>query len=99
MPRLGRHRVYSPLTTSTKTGHQTAGDFCGLRTKKSFTVYAVGSISHIDQQDFHGRQEVRYFAGHDAALEAARTLSPPSGRIYLLDLDTGLWSEIPKSPT
>jgi hypothetical protein len=70
------------------------GDVLILRTKKSFTVYAVGSVYHAGQQDFHDRQEVRYFAGRDAALDAAKTLIAPGGRIYLSDLDTTQWSEI-----
>jgi hypothetical protein len=74
------------------------GDVLILRTKKSFTVYAVGSVSHAGQQDFHDRQEVLYFPGQDAALDAAKTLIAPGGRIYLLDLDTAEGSEMSNSP-
>jgi hypothetical protein len=70
------------------------GDVLILRTKKSFVVYAVGSVSHAGQQDFHDRQQVRYFPGRDAALDASKALIAPGGRVYLLDLDTAQWSKI-----
>jgi len=70
------------------------GDVLILRTKKSFRVYAVGSVSHAGQEDFHNRQQVHYFAGRDAAVDAAAALIGRGGKIYLVDLDTAQWEEI-----
>jgi hypothetical protein len=93
-------------TTSTKTAeHQNegvsvaklptqVGDVLILRTTHTFTVHAVGSVSHAGQQDFHHEQQTQYFPGVEAALDAAKTLVAPGGRVYLLDLDKTEWSEI-----
>jgi len=70
------------------------GDALILRTSKSYTIYAVGPVSRKGQQDFKGEEHVGHVSTRDAAVSAAAALVAPLGQIYLLDIDTGDWSEI-----
>ena len=78
------------------------GDVLILRTSLSYTVYAVGSVVTAGQHDFSHSERVRHVATHAEAVETAKALvagraerpGEPGGRIYLLDIDTGEWSEI-----
>jgi len=72
------------------------GDVLILRTSKSYTVYAVGSVAAVGQHDFSHSERVRHVDTHVEALTTAKALVVPSGRIYLLDIDTAEWSEIPQ---
>jgi hypothetical protein len=70
------------------------GDVLVLRTNRSYTVYAVGSVVLAGQQDFGHSEQVRHVATHAEAVEAAKALVASGRRIYLVDIDTNEWSEI-----
>ena len=70
------------------------GDVLILRTSKSYTIYAVGSVEKKGQRDFTGQEHVQALRTRAAATTAAKALVAPRGRIHLLDIDTGDWSEI-----
>ena len=70
------------------------GDVLILRTRMSYTVYAVGSVAIAGQHDFSHSERVRHVGTHAEAVTTAKALIVPGGRIHLLDIDTGEWSEI-----
>ena len=70
------------------------GDVLILRTEKSFAVHAVGRVAQDGQQDFRGQTDVKYVSDRAAALALARTLLVAGRRIFLLDIDSGEWSEV-----
>ena len=70
------------------------GDVLILRTKVSFTIYAVGSVTLDGQDDFHRDNKIHHVRSHSAAVMTAKALLTPTGRMYLLDIDTDEWSEI-----
>jgi hypothetical protein len=70
------------------------GDVLVLRTRQSYTVYAVGVVARSGQQDFRGQPAVTHVQSHAEAVTIAKTLVTPGGRIYLFDIDTAEWSEI-----
>jgi hypothetical protein len=70
------------------------GDVLILATSRSYTIYAVGSVSEAGQHDFSRQQKVTHVASRTDALKAAKALVAPGGRIYLLNIDTADWSEI-----
>ena len=70
------------------------GDVLILRTSRSYTVYAVGSVVTAGQHDFSHSEQVRHVTTHAEAVDAAKAIVAPSGRIYLLDIDTAEWSQI-----
>jgi hypothetical protein len=72
------------------------GDVLILETVMGVKVFAVGPVIEGGQQHFHGKPDVRYLKGREAAVAAAKTLLQPGGRIYLLKLDSGTWAEIPR---
>jgi hypothetical protein len=69
-------------------------DILILHTKTAYTVYVVGKVTQDGQQDFHGQTDAQYLHDRLAAVAAAKTLVTPQRRIFLLDIDTGQWSEI-----
>jgi hypothetical protein len=70
------------------------GDVLILRTRRSFTVYAVGAVSQDGQQDFGSHAFPAHRTDDAAALAMAKSLRTPGGRMFLSDIDTGEWSEI-----
>jgi hypothetical protein len=70
------------------------GDVLILRTERTFSVHAVGRVSKDGQQEFRGQADVKYVGDLAAALAEARDLLVPGRRIFLLDMDSGKWSEI-----
>jgi hypothetical protein len=72
------------------------GDVLILRTSVSYTVYAVGSVATAGQHDFSHSEPVRHVSTHAEAVAIAKALVASDGRIYLLDIDTAEWSQIPR---
>jgi hypothetical protein len=70
------------------------GDVLILRTRVSYTVYAVGPVATAGQADFSHGQQPHHVTTYAEAVKTAETIVAPRGRIYLLDIDTGEWSEI-----
>jgi hypothetical protein len=70
------------------------GDVLILRTSQSYTVYAVGSVATVGQRDFSHSEPVSHVETYAEAVTAAKALVVLGGRIHLLDIDTGEWSEI-----
>jgi hypothetical protein len=71
------------------------GDILILQTTQSYTVYAIGRVSKDGQQDFQGATDVKYENDHTAAVAQAKALAVPDRRIFLQNIDTDEWSEIP----
>jgi hypothetical protein len=71
------------------------GDVLILKTTQSYTVYAVGRVSESGQQDFGGEAKPTHLNDYGAAVAPAKALVATGGRIFLRNLDTGAWSEIP----
>jgi len=65
-----------------------------LRTRRSFTVYAVGVVSRDGQQDFGSQAFPTHVTDDAAALTIAKSLRTSGSRVFLSDIDTGDWSEI-----
>jgi hypothetical protein len=74
------------------------GDVLILRTSLSYTVYAVGSVAAAGQHDFSHSQQVRHVTTHAEAVKTAKAIVAPHGQIYLLNIDTGEWSQIQTDP-
>ena len=70
------------------------GDVLILRTEQTFSIHAVGRISKDGQQEFRGQTDVKYVGDRAAALSEARALLGAGRRIFLLDMESGEWSEI-----
>ena len=93
--------ICTALNTSESEGRQVVkhlpteiGDVLILRTSVSYTVYAVGRVTTAGQTDFSHGQPPHHVATYAEAVKAAKAIVAPRGRIYLLDIDTGEWSEI-----
>jgi hypothetical protein len=71
------------------------GDVLILRTSRSYTAYAVGLVVTAGQHDFSHSEQVRHVITHAEAVNTARAIVASGGRIYLLDIDTAEWSQIP----
>ncbi len=71
------------------------GDVLILSTDQSFTVYAVGLVTKDGQQEFDTHMSVKYDRARRAAVADAKALVVPGRRIYVRNIDTGAWSEIP----
>jgi hypothetical protein len=69
------------------------GDVLILRTSRSYTVYAVGSVVTAGQHDFSHSEQVRHVLTHAEAVTTARAMVASGGRIYLLDIDTAVVTE------
>ncbi len=74
------------------------GDVLILCTRRSYTVYAVGLVTHNGQTDFRRKQTLYHFGREAEALRAAEGLVAHDGRIYLRDIDTGQQSVIRPLP-
>jgi len=70
------------------------GDVLILRTSVSYTVYAVGTVATAGQSDFSHGKQTHHLPTFAEAVKTAKVIVAPRGRIYLLDIDTGEWSEI-----
>ena len=70
------------------------GDVLILRTDHPSAIYGVGRVSQDGQQDFHGGVNVEHVRDRAAAVAKAKALVQPGRRIFLLNLDSGGWSEI-----
>ena len=73
------------------------GDVLILTTDQSFRTFAVGRVVSHDQLDFHEPSDVQHVDGRASALKLAKVLIAPGGKVFLRDLDTEIWSEIPMS--
>ena len=73
------------------------GDVLILQTTQSYTVYAVGRVSERGQQDFGHDAKTAYIEDYGAAIAQATALVGSGGRIFLRNLDTRTWFEIPRS--
>jgi len=71
------------------------GDVLVLRTDESFAIYAVGLVAEDGQQGFGGQLNVNHVRDRAVAMAKARALAGPGHRIFLCDIDSGDWSEIP----
>ena len=71
------------------------GDVLILQTTRSYTVYAVGRVTERGQQDFGHDAKTAYIADYDAAVAHATALVRPGASIFVRNLDTGAWSELP----
>jgi hypothetical protein len=72
------------------------GDALILLTRESYTIFAVGVVSRSGQLDFSQSEDVAHVTTIILAVQAAKALVHPQGRIYLLDIDTQEWSELPQ---
>jgi hypothetical protein len=79
----------------TRQGPTEIGDVLILRTSRSYTVYAVGSVVTAGQHDFSHSEQVHHVFTHAEAVNTARAIVASGGRIYLVDIDTAEWSQIP----
>jgi hypothetical protein len=70
------------------------GDVLILRTEQSFTIYAVGRVSHDGQEDFRAEINVEYVIDYAAAVAEAKRRVVVGRRILFRNIDTGDWSEI-----
>jgi hypothetical protein len=70
------------------------GDVLILRTSRSYTAYAVGSVVTAGQHDFSHCEQVLHVTTHAEAVNTAKAIVAPHGRIYLWDIDTREWSQI-----
>jgi hypothetical protein len=71
------------------------GDVLILETTRTFTIYVVGRITKDGQRDFKDSTDQDNVKTYAAALTCAETLVRPGCRIFLLNIDTGIWSELP----
>lgn len=71
------------------------GDVLILETDWAFEIYVVGRVTKDGQQDFHGQKDAQYISDGAAAKAAAKTLVVPGRRIFVRNIDTDDWSEIP----
>jgi hypothetical protein len=94
--RFGRSSALRGETAVVQEWPTEIGDVLILRTSASFTVYVVGRVATVGQQDFSHHQQVQHVTTHAEAVKAARTIVAPRGKIHLFDIDTGEWSEIPR---
>jgi hypothetical protein len=68
------------------------GDVLILCTDQTFEIYAVGLVLTDGQQDFQSQDDVAHVTSHEAAVLKARSLALPGGRVFLRNIDTGIWS-------
>ena len=71
-----------------------AGDVLVMRTAKSYTINMVGRILNDGQQDFQNQSDLKFEKDRGAALSIAKSLRSPGRRIFLVDVDTNISSEI-----
>jgi len=72
-----------------------AGDVLILTTLAGGNLHALGGISGDGQQDLRNSPSLKYVTGRQAAESEARLLVMPGRQIFLRDIHTGEWDEIP----
>jgi len=72
------------------------GDVLIVETTRTYTIYAIGRVSQHGQKDFSNDMNVKHETDHTAAVAEAKALGVQNGRIFLLNIDTDEWSQIPK---
>jgi hypothetical protein len=70
------------------------GDVLILSSAGGGGTYALGQISGNGQQDLR-HPGLKYVTGRQVAETEARLLVRPGGQIFLRDIHTGEWDEIP----
>jgi hypothetical protein len=71
------------------------GDVLIVETTDSYTIYAIGRVSKDGQQDFTNETDVKHETDRTAAVAHAKALVVRDGRIFLQNIDTDEWSQIP----
>jgi hypothetical protein len=75
------------------------GDILILETKDTnFHIHAVGPVANDGEQDFFTGMNVKYLPDRALAVEAAKAMVSPGGRIFLRNLESGEWAEIQMKP-
>jgi hypothetical protein len=64
----------------------------------SLKVHAIGVVVRDGQQDFHTHPVAKYINDQSAAVAEAKTVAQAGRRIFLRNIDTGRWTEIPPDP-
>jgi hypothetical protein len=77
------------MRTSTK-----LGDVLILHTETGVRIHAVGRVTRNGQEDFHAEPPPLYIVNREEAVAVAQTLVRPGGKIFLINLDKGDWSEL-----
>jgi hypothetical protein len=90
-PNPASHYSSHPTTPRSRA---TVGDVLILWTSETYTIYAVGRVRRTGQCDFQGQDNVKHLTSWTTAIEAARTIARARGRIHIVNIDTGRWSEI-----
>ena len=67
----------------------TVGDVLILKTSRTFTIHAIGSVERDGQVDFRRPQKVHHLVSFTEALRPAETMMEVDGRAHLMDIDTG----------
>ena len=75
------------------------GDVLILRTTHSFTVHVVGRVCMNAQQDFASQRNLKCLDAQTSALAEAKAIAVPGGRIFMRNMDTGEWCEMPAPGT
>jgi hypothetical protein len=70
------------------------GDVLILRTEQTFSIHAIEVVTKAGQQDCRGQVHVTYVRNDEEALTEARAMCVPGRRIFILDIDSGDWSQI-----
>jgi hypothetical protein len=84
----GKGRVTTPVPTK-------VGDALILLTRGPATNFAEGVVTRKGQVKFNLWDHVAHSITVVLAIEAAKALLRPRGRIYLVDIDSDDWSELP----
>jgi hypothetical protein len=71
------------------------GDVLILRTTRWFTVHVVGRVTKGGEQDCHAQANLRYQDDRPTAVALAKVFVAPGRQIFLMNVDSGEWSEIP----
>ena len=58
------------------------------------SIHAIEVVTKTGQQDFRGQVQVKYVRNDEEALTEARGMCIPGRRIFILDIDSGDWSQI-----
>ncbi len=72
------------------------GDVLILRSRETFTAYVVGVVSTAGQGDFSHAHNPVVARTDDEARRVAKSLVHDGGRIYLFDIGTAEWAEVPR---
>ena len=70
------------------------GDVLILRTKRSVVLRVVGLVVKDGQLDFQGQANVSAVPDDAAAVLKANALLTPGKRVFIHDIDRGVWAEI-----